>query len=365
MMMRPGQIKNFYPGGNTALGFYSLFDSSLNSLERLIILKGGPGTGKSTLIRKVGMTMVERGYNIEFLHCSSDNNSLDGVIIPEIGVGVVDGTAPHIIDPKYPGAIDEIVNLGEHWDEQYLREHREEIRELTDSVKEHFNYAYEVLARGKEIKEDWEKLVSSTMDLVQLDQVAEQLAGEIFTTKPGIRHMFASALTPQGIVNLMEELTANCTRRYILQGLPGSGKSTLMQKLAQQAVEKGYYVELYHCAFDPQKIDMMIIPYLQTAVLDGYIPHNIKPKRTGDRVIDMMRFADKATLEKRNKVLLEKEGEFHKILEAGILEIRQAKNLHDQLEKYYMEAMNFEVIDQVQEQVLKKIISMAEEHEKN
>ena len=73
-----GKVKNIYPGGNTAQGFYSLYDSALQNLRRLFILKGGPGTGKSTLIRQVGLAMVDRGYDIEFLHCSSDNRSLDG-----------------------------------------------------------------------------------------------------------------------------------------------------------------------------------------------------------------------------------------------------------------------------------------------
>lgn len=93
--MRFGRIKNVYPGGNTVRGFFSLYDSALQNLQRLYILKGGPGTGKSTLIRQVGLAMVDRGYDIEFLHCSSDNRSLDGVIIPAVGVGIVDGTAPH------------------------------------------------------------------------------------------------------------------------------------------------------------------------------------------------------------------------------------------------------------------------------
>ncbi|MDH7479052.1 MAG: hypothetical protein QHH02_03495, partial [Syntrophomonadaceae bacterium] len=119
--MRQGRIKNLYPGGNTALGFYSLFESALEGMRRIIIIKGGPGTGKSTLIRSIGMAMVDRGYNVEFLHCASDNQSLDGVIIPAGKVAVVDGTAPHVLDPRYPGAVDEIVNLGDHWNDSILK----------------------------------------------------------------------------------------------------------------------------------------------------------------------------------------------------------------------------------------------------
>jgi hypothetical protein len=37
---------------------------------------------------------VARGLDIEFHHCSSDNNSLDGLYIPAIKVALIDGTAP-------------------------------------------------------------------------------------------------------------------------------------------------------------------------------------------------------------------------------------------------------------------------------
>ncbi|NPV27794.1 MAG: ATPase [Firmicutes bacterium] len=94
--MAEARIKHIFPGGNTVQGFYSLFDSVLEGMDHIFVIKGGPGTGKSTLMRKIGLAMFERGYDIEFLHCASDNDSLDGVIIPAIRVALVDGTAPHV-----------------------------------------------------------------------------------------------------------------------------------------------------------------------------------------------------------------------------------------------------------------------------
>lgn len=47
-----GKVLNYYAGGNTARGFHSLFESNLQHLDRLFILKGGPGTGKSSIMKK-------------------------------------------------------------------------------------------------------------------------------------------------------------------------------------------------------------------------------------------------------------------------------------------------------------------------
>lgn len=63
-----GIVENFYASGNTARGFANLFDSSIQGLERLFILKGGPVTGKSSLIRTIGSRLAEEGYDIWLIH---------------------------------------------------------------------------------------------------------------------------------------------------------------------------------------------------------------------------------------------------------------------------------------------------------
>lgn len=36
-------------------------------------------------------------------------------------------TAPHVVDPKNPGAVDEIIHLGDFWDEEKMRENKEAV----------------------------------------------------------------------------------------------------------------------------------------------------------------------------------------------------------------------------------------------
>ncbi|HHY39366.1 MAG TPA: ATPase [Clostridia bacterium] len=89
-------MKRVFPGGNTPQGFYSFYDQIITpDATRILVIKGGPGVGKSTFIRTIGDEMVKYGYDVEFHHCSSDNRSLDGVVIPAIGVALIDGTSPH------------------------------------------------------------------------------------------------------------------------------------------------------------------------------------------------------------------------------------------------------------------------------
>lgn len=92
---------HFFLGANSGRGFQSLFDRFCEpaDFDDLLVLKGSAGCGKSTMMRRIGEAMEERGEEVEYLHCSGDPDSLDGVHIPRLRTAVVDGTAPHGIAP--------------------------------------------------------------------------------------------------------------------------------------------------------------------------------------------------------------------------------------------------------------------------
>ena len=139
-----GKVRNLYPGGNTPHGFYSYYNYILpqRKAEKIFCIKGGPGTGKSTLMKRIGRYFVDRGEDVDFLWCSSDPDSLDGILIRGRRAAVLDGTAPHIVDPVTPGAVDEIINLGQFWDEEKLKGSRWEIMRLGEEISDIFGYAY-------------------------------------------------------------------------------------------------------------------------------------------------------------------------------------------------------------------------------
>ena len=60
-----------------------------------MILKGGPGCGKSTFMRRVGAAMERAGERVVYINCSGDPDSLDGAIFLDRNAAIVDGTSPH------------------------------------------------------------------------------------------------------------------------------------------------------------------------------------------------------------------------------------------------------------------------------
>lgn len=86
----------FFLGANSEEGFFSLYDQLLGGrLDDLMILKGGPGCGKSTFMRRVGAAMERAGERVVYINCSGDPDSLDGAIFLDRNAAIVDGTSPH------------------------------------------------------------------------------------------------------------------------------------------------------------------------------------------------------------------------------------------------------------------------------
>ena len=83
------KVTNFFAGANSGGGFRNLFTELIDPeiFRDFIILKGGPGVGKNTFMREIGISMEQAGYDVEYLRCSGDPDSLDGVIIPALRCG--------------------------------------------------------------------------------------------------------------------------------------------------------------------------------------------------------------------------------------------------------------------------------------
>ena len=131
------QITNFFAGANSGEGFRSLFHELTDPEDTydFMILKGGPGVGKNTFMREIGRTMEAAGTKVEYLHCSGDPDSLDAVVLPELRCAVADGTAPHVLEPVYPAAVDRYVDLGRFYDLTAAKAAAEEVKHHTHTYK--------------------------------------------------------------------------------------------------------------------------------------------------------------------------------------------------------------------------------------
>ncbi len=368
--MGTGRTKHVFPGGNTALGFFSYYDHLVPpDAARVFILKGGPGVGKSSFMRKIGDKLLSRGFDIEHHHCSSDNGSLDGVVIPAAGTALLDGTAPHVVDPVHPGAVSEIIHLGDYWGEAKLRAAREEIQAVNRRLGRLFATAYSQLAEAKVIRDEMESYVTESMCFAPVNRLTGELIREIlgeragrYEAEPRARHLFRSAVSPDGVVHHIGSLLTEVKQLYLLKGRPGSGRSTLVETVAHAALARGLDTEVYHCALEPHRADLVVIPAARAAVLKeveevGFQPGTVPGLRVAAYDLDV--FLDRGRLAEYEVELMSAGQRFTAALNRAVRYIGEAKRTHDHLETFYIPAMDFAAVDRRRDEVLERILACA------
>ncbi|HML38305.1 MAG TPA: ATPase, partial [Bacillota bacterium] len=331
--MFQGNERHIFPGGNTSLGFFSYYDNIITQEEanRLFIIKGGPGVGKSTFMKRMGEELQNMGYAAEYLHCSSDNDSLDGVLIPKLKIAFIDGTSPHVVDPKSPGAVDEILNFGEFWDEEGIRAHKDDIIRINKEIKYIFSRAYKYIKAAYTVYEGSASIYSEAVNRGAVNQMAEKLIAGLFDGEAAAavegkqRSMFASALTPNGYSNYLGTvLTAE--KVYEFKGGLGTGEDGILEKIRAAARERGHFVEAYYCALDPYKLDHLVIPGLNVAFTTNNSYHGSEVKKFA--VIDMNQFMNEDILKHYKDDLDENMTEFDHLMTVALrtiasLQVRQ------------------------------------------
>lgn len=362
--MKNGKIKHVFPGGNTPQGFFSYYDYIISPCAtRLFVLKGGPGTGKSTFMKKIGAALIERGYDVEHHHCSSDNKSLDGVMVPALQLAFVDGTAPHVVDPKNPGCVDEIIHLGDFWCEEKMVPNKAKIIACNTEISKNFKRAYRVLNAAKSLYDDWEAANYEAMDFVMANKQASAVLTRIFCDCDNVgygkvRKLFASAITPEGPVNYLDSVIGPVPRRLVITGDPGTGKATLLKKVLDTATAKGIDAEAYYCPLDPEKVEHIVIPLLGVALTTSVRPH-MTPIEGAEMVVDMNQCLRPEIAAKYADITQYDREMFWTLFNKAVSHISYSKKLHDELETYYVPYMNFDGIQALWEKTLGRVLSYA------
>lgn len=197
--------KIYFPGANTGRGFVSRFNGILppdGEPHYTYILKGGPGVGKNTLMRTVADRAAKKGYAVEEFRCASDPNSLDAIRIPDLGIVMLDGTAPHSMDPALPGIEGEILDLGRFKNRGEFAEHRTELEEMFAENKAHYAAAYAMLGAAYTLKKQAYTAIEAVLDLPALSAYLDRTLAK--ATPGENRALFARSATPHGVVSYTE-----------------------------------------------------------------------------------------------------------------------------------------------------------------
>lgn len=352
----------FFLGANTPKGFYSLF-SELHSPEDgwvLYIIKGGPGTGKSSFMKRLAQRAEKNGLYCERIYCSSDPDSLDAVIIPSLKISVADGTSPHTLEPKYPGVSEVIIDLGAYRNDTLLREKSAEIISKTKENSAQHRKCIDFLEAARGVDNDIRKIAVSCVNTAKLEKFSKHLESKeipVSSESDGkMQKRFLSALTPKGLTLFYDTVSSLCESIWVLEDDFGAVSQVLLKYLTSAALNNGHNCIVCPCVMRPDtKIEHLLIPSLGTAFFSSNRFHPWENNKC--RTISCRRFYNEEKLKDHRARLLFDRKAKDELLNEAVSHLEKAKAIHDDLEKYYIEAMDFERMNRDTEELLNRMFN--------
>ncbi len=350
----------FFLGANTPKGFYSLFDELYSPEDAwvLYIIKGGPGTGKSSFMKKVALATEKKGLYCERIYCSSDPDSLDALIIPSLKVSIADGTSPHTLEPKFPGVSEVIIDLGAYRNDTLLREKRSEIIEKTKENSAEHRKCVDFLEAAKGVDNDIRNIALSALNSGKTERFAKHLAEKeipVSSEKEAVmQKRFLSAITPKGFTLFYNTVSSVCENIWVLEDGFGAVSQFLLKYMTSAALNNGHSCIVCPCVMQPEtKIDHLLIPSLNTAFFSSNRFHPWENDRC--KTINCRRFYNDDILkDHRARLLFDKKAK-DELLSEAVCHLEKAKSIHDDLEKYYIDAMDFEKMNKDVDVMISKI----------
>ena len=335
---------HFFAGANSGNGFQNLFSeiADLDNAYDFIILKGGPGIGKSTLMRELGRTMEEAGVEVEYLHCSGDPDSLDGVAFPELGCAAADGTAPHVLEPRYPAAVDRYLDLGRYYDLIAAKACAGEVRARTEEYKAAYVRAYRAMKAARAVELDAAAGVKFDRERAERrfrGIARRELRRENVRKGRNVRR-FLGSLTCQGYVWRFDSVGTLCRRVYELRDTFGFA-GPMLEELYRQAAAKRWDTICCMSPEDPERIEHLLIPGLGLGFVSTRpgMEYDGTPFRRV-RVDAMTDVSDRGAFRLKNRMV-------SVLREEAVSALREAKAAHDALEAVYRPYADFEGVQAV------------------
>ena len=329
----------FFLGANSGDGFQNLYPRmvDLSKTHDFLILKGGPGVGKSTFMKAIGRAAEEAGTAVEYIYCSGDPDSLDAVILPECRAAVADGTAPHVMEPRYPAAVDRYVNLGAFYDVEAAKACRQAIVAHTDACHSAYERAFRRLKAARQVELDAAeqvRLCSAKAERRMRGILGRELrkkgAEEGKTT-----WRFLDSVTHKGYLCFFDTARELCPRLYVLEDQRHVA-GPLLRQAHQAALSAGWDVIACPWAEDPAVLRHLLIPGLGLGFVtaDDDVPYAGSAFRR-IRMDSMLEVTSRSQLRfsRRMTTLLRQE---------AVGALRCAKEAHDALEAVYNPYVDFD-----------------------
>ncbi len=331
-------VRHYFAEGMTTRGYISLLPNMMPNWQRVYVLLGGPGTGKSTLIKVIGLELLDRGYDVDFLRSVRDPNSMAGFIMPQMGLAMLDAMEVSPIRWRAPGVVEKFIDFSIFCDELKLEKQRSQIFKLVNLLQELQTTLEEELAAelgsliGNRVskrqmeKEDLSWILGNSAHV----KVKKEHTGPWPLAENALKLLQKSVIVPYFLHGLTAEGWLNLAPHFLTDfdqiRLEGHETLDALDWVLREAQQLGQMIEIVLHPLNPDEVIGIVFPERHLAIWQG------NPENLIDQGLD------RPFSEKLKETLM------------------SWQTHRSQLKGIYMDAINFDQLDGYRETVLNHIL---------
>jgi len=331
-------VRHYFAEGMTTRGYISLLPNMMPSWQRVYVLLGGPGTGKSTLIKVIGLELLDRGYGVDFFRSVRDPDSMAGFILPDMGLAMLDAMEISPVRWRAPGVVEKFIDFSIFCDELTLEKQRSQIFKLENQLQVLQTSLEEELAEElvsllesrvpKRLieKEDLSWILGNSARV----KVKREHTGPWPLAKNALKLLQKSVIIPYFLHGLTVDGWLNLAPHFLTDfdqiRLEGDETLDALDWVLREAQQLGQMIEIILHPLNPDEVIGIVFPERHLAIWQG------NPENLIDQGLD------RPFSEKLKETLV------------------SWQTHRSQLKGIYMNAMNFDQLDGYRETVLNRIL---------
>ncbi len=347
----------FFLGGISPNGFVNHFKKEIEKKENFTyILKGGESIGKSIILKDIA-DEFKNSDDITVYYCCENSETYDAIKLKNAGVIIVNGTCPHTFDPIYLGVSQKIINLGDYLLSSILEKNADEIIKTYDEVTQWHSRCRSFVGALSSLYTDTYSIALEALDFKKLEAFIERLSHKILpkgkNEEGKTDYAQLSSLTSNGYTSLLSTISSY-ENVYNISDSFYSGSDTFLREFASIATSKGYDVIISECTlFQSHTYEHLIIPELSIAFISSNPINGIE--LSSPKIINFQRFYDKDIISQKKQRLFFNKKACDDLLDEAASSLKNAKTVKKKLEGYYSNAINYDKIDKITEDLIMEI----------
>lgn len=368
-MTRRGDASKCFCATYTSQGYMTLLAQNPGCYAgQVILVRGGSQAARSKVMEQAADSLLDRGFCLEVFRNWIDPSLISGFRLTSPALSVLDD---ELREPRGGEALisSKVIDISPAWDYGQMQSHKKALCTLSWQITRRIQITASYLRELGTILEESKGYVCDSMDFPRVNRTTQLIISEIFERQADTlpfsqssSRLFVTAITSNGFDYCVNTLVSGYRHFYLFRGEPGSGRSTILARVAEQAAMRGLPVRSFHGPLEPDRLEVLLIPSLATALIGGVAARGFCP--TVHRSLATLKVVELGELMRKKRLaLLQPEWlaakrRFDEMVQVTTEQLSRCKQINETIAAIYQEYVDQTRLNPLTAQLLRYMLDL-------